>query len=86
MKTQVMGMYPGDPGDPGLDCSGTVVNVEAGKNKGGLRCGDDAFGIVWGCLKTYVSWPSLNMSSSLQEFMFRRLQQDVDATSANRTK
>ena len=21
---QVMGMYPGDPGDPGLDCSGTV--------------------------------------------------------------
>lgn len=19
-----MGMYPGDPGDPGLDCSGTV--------------------------------------------------------------
>ena len=23
---------------------------------GGLRCGDDAFGIVWGCLKTYVPW------------------------------
>ncbi|CAL1148755.1 unnamed protein product [Cladocopium goreaui] len=53
----VMGMYPGDPGDPGLDCSGTVVNVEAGKNKGGLRCGDDAFGIVWGCLKTYATTP-----------------------------
>ncbi|CAK9055131.1 unnamed protein product [Durusdinium trenchii] len=53
----VMGMYPGDPGDPGLDCSGTVVNVEGGKNPGGLRCGDDAFGIVWGCLKTYATTP-----------------------------
>ncbi|CAJ1416737.1 unnamed protein product [Effrenium voratum] len=53
----VMGMYPGDPGDPGLDCSGTVVNVEDAGNKGGLRCGDDAFGIVWGCLKTYAATP-----------------------------
>lgn len=24
LTSEVMGMYPGDPGDPGLDCSGTV--------------------------------------------------------------
>ena len=49
----VMGLYPGDPGDPGLDCSGTVINVGANCKLNEVRCGDDAFGIVWGCLKTY---------------------------------
>ena len=33
----VMGMYPGDPGEPGLDCAGTVVNVAQGTKGGGDR-------------------------------------------------
>lgn len=28
----VLGMYPGDPGDPGADCSGVVMQVGAGVN------------------------------------------------------
>ncbi|CAK0879996.1 unnamed protein product [Prorocentrum cordatum] len=51
----VMGLYPGDPGEPGLDCSGTVVNMGEGLEKNELRCGDTSVGIVWGCLKTYAS-------------------------------
>ena len=26
-KCQVMGLYPGDPGPPGADCAGTVLDV-----------------------------------------------------------
>ena len=59
----VMGMYPGDPGEPGLDCSGTVVNVATEAK--GLRCGDDAFGIVWGCLKSYAPQRSTRNENEL---------------------
>jgi hypothetical protein len=48
-----MGLYPGDPGEPGFDCSGSVVNAGNDCKIKEVRCGDDAFGIIWGCLKTY---------------------------------
>jgi hypothetical protein len=47
----VMGLYPGDPGYPGGDCSGTVVSIGEGVPK--LRVGDDVFGIAGGCVRTY---------------------------------
>ncbi|CEM39444.1 unnamed protein product, partial [Vitrella brassicaformis CCMP3155] len=49
----VMGLYPGDPGPPGGDCSGTVVSVGAGVTH--LSVGDDVYGVAPGCLRTYVA-------------------------------
>ncbi|KAJ1604296.1 type I fatty acid synthase, partial [Cryptosporidium canis] len=49
----VMGLYPGDPGPPGGDCSGTVVAVGDGVKH--IQVGDNVFGIAPGCLKTYVT-------------------------------
>ena len=49
----VMGMYPGDPGNPGGDCAGTVIQV--GSDVKDLRPGHDVFGIAMGCLKTYCN-------------------------------
>merc|ERR1712146_392367 len=40
----VLGLYPGDPGQPGSDCSGIVVAV-----------GEEVYGMARGCLKTYVN-------------------------------
>lgn len=40
----------GDGNLRGFNGTGALVPA------GGLRCGDDAFGIVWGCLKTYEPW------------------------------
>ncbi len=34
----VLGMYPGDPGAPGADCSGTIEAV--GRNVDGLNIGN----------------------------------------------
>ena len=48
-----MDLYPGDPGDPGLDCAGTVVEV--GSSVTDLKPGDDVFGIALGCLQTYAT-------------------------------
>eukprot|EP00435_Cladocopium_sp_Y103_P039449 s1029_g10.t1 len=42
-----------DADELGIDEVHEVYEVSAG----GLRCGDDAFGIVWGCLKTYATTP-----------------------------
>ncbi|KFM27283.1 Erythronolide synthase, modules 1 and 2 [Auxenochlorella protothecoides] len=44
----VLGMYPGDPGDPGADCAGVVLSNPGGG--GGLRPGDRVFGLAPGCL------------------------------------
>ncbi|OLQ15734.1 putative acyl transferase, partial [Cryptosporidium hominis] len=52
----VMGLYPGDPGPPGGDCSGTVVAVGEGVKH--IKVGDNVFGIAPGCLKTYVTTDS----------------------------
>ncbi|KAF7455817.1 Type I fatty acid synthase, partial [Cryptosporidium felis] len=49
----VMGLYPGDPGPPGSDCSGTVVAVGEGVKD--FKVGDNVFGIAPGCLKTFVT-------------------------------
>ena len=52
-------MYPGDPGDPGGDCSGVVVEVGPGCVEAGceLRAGDAVFGLAAGCLATHVVTP-----------------------------
>ncbi|CAE8591853.1 unnamed protein product [Polarella glacialis] len=47
----VMGLYPGDPGHPGADTSGTVTATAADVSH--IRCGDDVFGESLGCLNTY---------------------------------
>eukprot|EP00435_Cladocopium_sp_Y103_P074523 s357_g49.t1 len=52
----VMGLYPGDPGPPGADCSGTVL--ELGERVRHLRTGEDVFGEAPGCLSTYSLAPS----------------------------
>ncbi|KAL7068433.1 putative type I fatty acid synthase [Cryptosporidium serpentis] len=49
----VMGLYPGDPGPPGGDCSGIVVAIGEGVSH--LQVGDYVFGVAPGCLKTYVT-------------------------------
>jgi hypothetical protein len=43
----VMGLYPGDPGPPGADVAGTVL--ELGEGVSHLRLADDIFGEAPGC-------------------------------------
>eukprot|EP00435_Cladocopium_sp_Y103_P035571 s1052_g9.t1 len=45
----VMGLYPGDPGEPGLDCSGIIADGSS------FALGEDVFGISFGCLRTYAA-------------------------------
>jgi len=52
----VMGLYPGDPGPPGADCSGTVLEVGEGVEH--LRVAEDIFGEAPGCLSTYHAAPA----------------------------
>eukprot|EP00434_Breviolum_minutum_P030487 symbB.v1.2.026959.t1/scaffold2733.1/size72009/2 len=52
----VMGLYPGDPGPPGADCAGTIL--ELGERVRHLRTGEDVFGEAPGCLSTYCLAPS----------------------------
>lgn len=52
----VMGLYPGDPGMPGADCAGTVV--ELGEGVQNVRLADDVFGEAPGCLSTYSLAPA----------------------------
>ena len=48
----VLGMYPGDPGPPGGDCSGVVVSCGSGVTS--LRPGDAVFGLACGSLGSHV--------------------------------
>jgi NADPH:quinone reductase-like Zn-dependent oxidoreductase len=48
----VLGMYPGDPGPPGGDCAGIIL--DAGRASG-HDVGDWVFGIAPGCLGTAIS-------------------------------
>ncbi|KAH8584213.1 polyketide synthase, partial [Cryptosporidium sp. chipmunk genotype I] len=48
----VMDLYPGDPGPPCSDCSGIVVSV--GKDVKHLKCGDEVYAMVPGCLNTFI--------------------------------
>ncbi|CAL6313896.1 unnamed protein product [Bathycoccus prasinos] len=45
----VLGMYPGDPGNPGSDFSGTVLT-----NQSSFKIGESVFGLSAGCLGTIV--------------------------------
>jgi hypothetical protein len=47
----VLGMYPGDAGNPGSDCSGVVVRSTSGS---GHLPGTAVFGLATGCLGTHV--------------------------------
>ena len=48
----VLGMYPGDPGNPGSDCAGIVIAVGAGVTH--LQPGMAVFGLAGGSLGTHV--------------------------------
>eukprot|EP00928_Gymnodinium_smaydae_P004000 TRINITY_DN11406_c0_g2_i2.p1 TRINITY_DN11406_c0_g2~~TRINITY_DN11406_c0_g2_i2.p1 ORF type:complete len:2568 (+),score=644.11 TRINITY_DN11406_c0_g2_i2:184-7887(+) len=52
----VMGLYPGDPGPPGADCAGTVLDLGEGVDH--LRVAEDIFGEAPGCLSTYHVAPA----------------------------
>jgi acyl transferase domain-containing protein/NADPH:quinone reductase-like Zn-dependent oxidoreductase/acyl carrier protein/thioesterase domain-containing protein len=58
----VLGMYPGDPGDPGGDCAGVIVSgslQRGGKQLAGP--GDSVFGLAGGCLGSHVIASSLTL-------------------------
>jgi acyl transferase domain-containing protein/NADPH:quinone reductase-like Zn-dependent oxidoreductase/acyl carrier protein len=67
----VMGMYPGDPGNPGGDCAGTVTAV--GADPAGLSPGDDVFGIVFGCLQTYATGNALLLVPKPEQWGFEQM-------------
>ena len=48
----ILGMYPGDPGLPGTDVSGVVVDTGPGVSS--LQCGQAVFGLAPGCFGSHV--------------------------------
>jgi acyl transferase domain-containing protein/NADPH:quinone reductase-like Zn-dependent oxidoreductase/acyl carrier protein len=51
----VLGMYPGDPGDPGGDCAGVIVGGRLHRNGEIIgEPGDSVFGLAGGCLGSHV--------------------------------
>jgi acyl transferase domain-containing protein/acyl carrier protein len=52
----VLGLYPGDPGPLGNECTGTVSAVGAGVSH--LRLGDEVVGLAGGSFATYVTAPA----------------------------
>ncbi len=52
----VLGMYPGDPGDPGVEFAGLVVR--AGANVSHVSIGDEVIGIGSGTFAAYVTGPA----------------------------
>eukprot|EP00434_Breviolum_minutum_P009961 symbB.v1.2.008781.t1/scaffold514.1/size193457/7 len=70
----VMGMYPGDPGNPGGDCAGTVCSIGGGEKEAAqLRPGHDVFGIAWGCLQTYACTEALLLAPKPQQWSFEQM-------------
>ena len=57
----MLGMYPGDPGPPGSDCSGVVMRV--GRGVRDLQPGDEVFGLAHGCLGTVVVSPAATLAT-----------------------
>lgn len=53
----VMGLYPGDPGPPGADMAGTVLDL-AEHTGDHLRLAEDVFGEAPGCLSSYCLAPA----------------------------
>ncbi|CEM36439.1 unnamed protein product, partial [Vitrella brassicaformis CCMP3155] len=66
----VMGLYPGDPGPPGSDCSGIVTRL--GPEINHLKLGDDVYGIAAGCLRTYVTTSVHTMAVKPTKFTFEQ--------------
>ena len=60
----VLGMYPGDPGDPGADCSGFVSTSAFGTSTDVHCIGSAIYGLAPGCLGTHVQ--------TLDEVMFSK--------------
>ncbi|GAX72979.1 hypothetical protein CEUSTIGMA_g431.t1, partial [Chlamydomonas eustigma] len=71
----VLGMYPGDPGEPGSDCAGTVLAMgplqqqqQLGDSVTGstytynFNVSDSVFGLSHGCLGTIVAGPACMMA------------------------
>ncbi len=48
-----LGMYPGDPGQPGSECAGAVVNVGAAVTH--LQPGDMVVALAPGCMRSYLT-------------------------------
>jgi NADPH:quinone reductase-like Zn-dependent oxidoreductase len=66
----VLGLYPGDPGNPGGDCSGTVVSVSDGVTA--FAPGDDVFGITEGCVRTYRNTDALLLDRKPASWSFEQ--------------
>jgi len=64
----VMGLYPGDPGPPGADCAGTVLEI--GERVDHLRLADDVFGEAPGCLGTYSLAPGALLTQKPPSWSF----------------
>lgn len=64
----VMGLYPGDPGPPGADFAGTVL--ELGDRVSTVRVAEDVFGECPGCLSTYHSGPASLMTQKPPTWSF----------------
>jgi acyl transferase domain-containing protein len=52
----VLGMYPGDAGQPGAEFCGTIARVGEGVSQ--FRPGDRVMGIGWGSFATFVTTPA----------------------------
>ena len=65
----VLGMYPGDPGPPGGDCSGVVVQVAPGCE---LAVGQRVFGLAAGSLGSHVIASSKTMVPIPEDVTFER--------------
>ena len=48
-----LGMYPGDPGQPGSECAGTVIAV--GEDVTGFNVGDKVVALAPGCMRTHLT-------------------------------
>ena len=59
----VLGMYPGDPGNPGSDFSGTVLT-----NQSSFKIGESVFGLSAGCLGTIVEVLQTNCAHKTSEY------------------
>jgi len=64
----VMGLYPGDPGPPGADAAGTVL--ELGDRVNTLRICEDVFGECPGCLSTYHAGPAALLATKPSSWSF----------------
>jgi acyl transferase domain-containing protein len=53
----VLGMYPGDPGQPGLEFCGRIARVGEGVEE--YRPGDRVMGIAWNSFASFVNTPAL---------------------------